>query len=71
MPNVICVLRVKYRERIQIRTLGPKFNSTTAVAAEAGVSQALPAAAVVEFMAKWSDLCPGTVLCETEVSERY
>ena len=36
-------------------------NSTTAVAAEARVNPALPATAVVEFMAMWSNLCPPTV----------
>jgi len=45
---------------------GPKFNhlapnSTTPVAAEAGVNPALPATAFVEFMTKWSNLCPRTV----------
>ena len=36
-------------------------NSTTAVAAEARVNPALPATAVVEFMAKWLNLYPRTV----------
>ena len=34
----------------------------TSTTAEARVNQALPATAVVEFMAKWSHLCPPTVL---------
>ena len=37
------------------------INSTTAVAAEARVKPAFPATAVVECMAKWSNLCPRTV----------
>ena len=37
------------------------INSTTAVAAEARVNLALPATAVVEFMAKWLNLYPRTV----------
>ena len=37
------------------------INSTTAVAAEVRVNPSLPATAVVEFMAKWSNLCPRTV----------
>ena len=37
------------------------INSITAVAAEARVNPALPSTAVVEFMAKWSNLCPRTV----------
>ena len=37
------------------------INSTTAVAAEARVNPALPATAVVEFMAKWLTLYPRTV----------
>ena len=37
------------------------INSTTAVAAEVRVNSALPATAVVEFMAKWFNLCPPTV----------
>ena len=36
------------------------INSTTAVAAEARVKPTLPAIAVVEFMAKWSNLYPRT-----------
>ena len=38
------------------------INSTTAVAAEARVTPALPATEVVEFMAKWSNLYPHTVI---------
>ena len=37
------------------------INSTTAVAAEAKVIPALPATVVVEFVVKWSNLCPRTV----------
>jgi len=37
-------------------------NSTVAVAAEARVNPALPATAVVEFKAKWSNLYPLTVI---------
>ena len=38
------------------------INSTTALAAEARVNPALPATSVVESMAKWSNLCPHTVV---------
>ena len=38
------------------------INSTTRVAAEAGVTPVLPATAVVEFMAKWLYLYLRTVL---------
>ena len=38
------------------------INSTTAVAADARVNPALPATAVVEFMAKWLNLYPRTVV---------
>ena len=38
------------------------INSTTAVAAEAGVTPVLPATAVVDFMAKWLYLYLRTVL---------
>ena len=51
----------RYRARIQIQSLGHKFNCI-AVAAEARVIPALPATAMVEFMAKLSNLCPRTVL---------
>ena len=37
------------------------INSTTAVAAKVRVNPALPATAVVEFMAKWLNLYPLTV----------
>ena len=37
-------------------------NSTMAVAAEVRVNPALPATAVVEFMAKWLNLVPRTVI---------
>ena len=37
------------------------INSTTAVAAEGRVTPALPATAVIEFMAKWLNLYPRTV----------
>ena len=47
-----------YRARMQIQLA---INSTTAVAAEARVNPALPATAVVEFMAKWLNLYPRTV----------
>ena len=41
------------------------INSNTAVAAEARVIPALAATILVEFMAKWSNLCPLTVhLCK-------
>ena len=40
-------------------------NSTTAVASEARVNPVLHATAVVEFMAKWFNLCPRTVFGET------
>ena len=38
----------------------------TAMTAEARLNPALPATAVVDFMAKWSNLCPGTVLIQRE-----
>ena len=38
------------------------INSTTAVAAEVRVNSALPATAVVEFMAMWLNLYPRTVM---------
>ena len=38
------------------------LNSITAVAAETRVNPPLPATAVVEFIAKWSNLCPRTVV---------
>ena len=37
------------------------INSTTAVAVKAGFTLASAATAVVEFMVKWSNLCPPTV----------
>ena len=37
------------------------INSTTAVAGKDGFTLASAATAVVEFMAKWSNLCPPTV----------
>ena len=37
------------------------INSTTTVAGNAGVTLASTVTAVVEFMAKWSYLCPPTV----------
>ena len=36
------------------------INSTTALAAEARVNTAFPATPMVEFVAKWSNLCPRT-----------
>ena len=46
---------------------GYKFNHfainwTVAMAAEARVNPALPSTAMVEFMAKWSNLSPRTVI---------
>ena len=38
------------------------INSTTAVVGKAGFALASAATAVVEFMAKWSNLCPPTVV---------
>ena len=38
------------------------INPTTAVACKAGFTLTSVATAVVEFMAKWSHLCPPTVL---------
>ena len=38
------------------------INSTTGMAAKARVNPALPATAAVEFMAKWLNLYPRTVL---------
>ena len=40
------------------------INSTTAVAGEARVHPGSPAMAVVEFMAKWTILCPLTVAAD-------
>ena len=37
------------------------INSSSVLAAEPRVDPALPVTAVVEFMAKWSNLCPRTV----------
>ena len=41
------------------------INSTTAVAGQAGFTLASAATAVVEFMVKWSNLCPLTVVGKT------
>ena len=41
------------------------INSTTAVAGNAGLTLTSAATAVVEYMAKWSNLCLRTVLYET------
>ena len=38
------------------------INSTTALAGETGFNLASPATAVVEFMAKWFNLYPRTVV---------
>ena len=42
------------------------INSTTVVAGKAGFNPASAATAVVEFMAKWSNLCPPTVQINKE-----
>ena len=51
---ILCTLGGHKLDRLAI-------NSTTAMAAEARVTPALPATAVVEFMAKWLSLYPRTV----------
>ena len=43
------------------------INSNTAVAAEARVNPALPATAVVEYKARWSNLYPLTVFLKGAV----
>ena len=73
--NIIGVAILGHSERFSPGPNGPEveatvggyklnhltINSTTAVAADARVNPALPATAVVEFMAKWLNLYPRTV----------
>ena len=61
--NIFCAMRSIFLSTLCTTVRGYKFNnvainSTTAVAGKAGFTLA---SAVVEFIAKWSNLCPPTV----------